>query len=387
LGRPRLAVTADGTGAVSHAGTRLLADLADASTLTGRLSAALGRLARAQTAHDPGRVLADLAVAIADGGECISDIAVLADQPGLFGATASDSTAWRLLDRLTDTDLAQVAAARGAARETAGPSGPNSPARRLPDRAAGRQLPGAGDRHRRHRGDRPRREQAKPTFKHTFGFHPIGAWLDNTGEFLAAILRPANAGSNTAADHIAVLDQAIARIPDQHRHGTPTLVRTDTAGATKAFLTHIAALREQHEDIEFSVGRRTDRLRELIRTTPKAAWIPAVDTDGEPVPYADVAELTGLLPMDMLADYPAGIRIIVRRERPHPGAQLNLFEEADGWRYTASPPPLPPASGNSPTSMPGTAPTPGSKTASAPAKTPAWAGSPRTASPSTKPGS
>src|SRR5260221_10165603 len=95
-GRPRVTVTADGTGGVSHAGARLLADLADASTLTGRVSTALCSLASPQTAHDPGRVLADLAVAIADGAECISDIATLADQRGLFGPVASDSTVWRL---------------------------------------------------------------------------------------------------------------------------------------------------------------------------------------------------------------------------------------------------------------------------------------------------
>jgi hypothetical protein len=75
----------------------------------------------------------------------------------------------------------------------------------------------------------------------------------------------------------------------------------------------------------------------VIARTPKAAWLPAVDTDGEPVEHAHVAELTGLLPAGMLADYPDRMRIIVRRERPHPGAQLNLFEEADGWRYTAFP--------------------------------------------------
>ena len=83
--RPPLVVSADGRGVVSHAGSRLLADLADRSTLTGRLSMALAGLARRRAVHDPRRVLVDLAVAVADGAECISDIAVLADQPGLFG--------------------------------------------------------------------------------------------------------------------------------------------------------------------------------------------------------------------------------------------------------------------------------------------------------------
>jgi len=93
-------VSADGQGVVSHAGSRLLADLAERTTLTGALTDALGRLARPRAVHDPGRVLVDLAVAVADGAECISDIAVLADQPALFGPVASDSTVWRLLNQL-----------------------------------------------------------------------------------------------------------------------------------------------------------------------------------------------------------------------------------------------------------------------------------------------
>jgi Transposase DDE domain group 1 len=128
---------------VSHAGARLLADLADASTLTGHLSGVLAPLAAPQTAHDPGRVLADLAVAIADGAECISDIAVLADQPALFGAVASDSTVWRLLERLDGRRLADVAAVRAAARQAVWAQRAQTTGRAYPPaHAAGRQLPG-----------------------------------------------------------------------------------------------------------------------------------------------------------------------------------------------------------------------------------------------------
>ena len=87
------------------------------------------------------------------------------------------------------------------------------------------------------------KEQAAATFKHTFGYHPILAFLDNSGEFLAGLLRPGNAGANTAADHIAVLDAALEQIPDAHRHGLPVLIRTDGAGCSKAFLAHIRSLR------------------------------------------------------------------------------------------------------------------------------------------------
>jgi hypothetical protein len=332
--RPKLVVTADGRGVVSHAGSRLLADLADRTSLTGRLGEALAGLARPRARHDPGRVLADLAVAVADGAECISDIAVLADQPALFGAVASDSTVWRLLDRLGEPELAAVAAARAAARElvwaqraeTTGAAAP-------PASVAGQQLPGLViDIDASIVLAHSEKERAAATFKGTFGYHPILAFLDNSGEFLAGLLRPGNAGANTATDHIAVLDQALAQIPDPHLHGSPLLVRADGAGCTKAFLAHIRGLRERHA-AEFSVGWAIGgRERLAIDALPAIAWTPAVDADGEPREGADVAELTTLA-ADTLTDYPTGTRILVRRERPHPGAQLSLFEERDGWRY------------------------------------------------------
>jgi hypothetical protein len=117
--RPAVVVSADGAGVVSHAGSRLFADLADRTTLTAQLSAVFAGRVSPQTLHDPGRVLTDLAVSIADGGECISDIATLADQPGLFGPVASDTTCWRVLDAIGESELAAVEAARAAAREVA----------------------------------------------------------------------------------------------------------------------------------------------------------------------------------------------------------------------------------------------------------------------------
>lgn len=117
--RPAVEVSADGAGVVSHAGSPLLADLADRTTLTALLSAVFAGRVAAQAAHDPGRVLTDLAVMIADGGECISDIATLVDQGGVFGSVASDSTCWRTLDAITETDLAAIGEARASAREVA----------------------------------------------------------------------------------------------------------------------------------------------------------------------------------------------------------------------------------------------------------------------------
>jgi Transposase DDE domain group 1 len=339
--RPKITVTADGAGVVSHAGSRLLADLADATTLTGELSEALDGVRGPRPRHDPGRVLIDLAVAIADGAEVICDIAVLADQPVLFGPVASDSTCWRLLDVLDDRRIAAVAAARARAREVAW--------------AQRAEATGAAFGRSRVAGTaglaalvidldahvlvcHSEKEQTAPTFKHTFGYHPLLAFLDNTGEYLAALLRPGNAGSNTAADHITVLDAALAQIPDAYRHGHPILVRADGAGCTKAFLAHIRSVRDSGVSCEFSVGWTiTAREHTAIATLRAGDWTPASDVDGEPRPVdeAAVAEITGLLPAATLVAYPPGTRVIVRRERPHPGAQLDLIEQADGYRYTA----------------------------------------------------
>ena len=334
--RPKLVVSADGRGVVSHAGSRLLAELADRTTLTGELVEALRHVGRPRAVHDPGRVLADLAVAIADGAECISDIAVLADQPGLFGPVASDSTVWRLLDQLGDRELAAVATARAAAREVAWAQRAELTGAAVPPAAVtGQLLPGLViDVDASIVVCHSEKESAAATFKSTFGYHPILAFLDNSGEFLAGLLRPGNAGANTAADHIALLDAALAQLPDRHRHGTPLLVRADGAGCSKAFLGHIRSLRDQAVMTEFTVGWAvTARERDAISRLPARAWTDAIDTDGRPRQGAHVAELTGLLPAWILADYPGGTRVLVRRERPHPGAQLDAFEHRDGWRY------------------------------------------------------
>jgi hypothetical protein len=336
--RPKITVTADGGGVVSHAGTRLLADLADVSTLTGQLSAALGGLFGRRVRHDPGRVLTDLAVAVADGAETISDIAVLADQPGLFGAVASDSTVWRLLAALAEEELAAIAGARAAARHRlwahrAAVTGAAVPAAR----AAGRELPGLViDLDATIVVCHSEKEDAAGTYKGSFGYAPMLAYLANTDEALAGVLRAGNAGPSNAADHITLLDAAVAQLPAEHRYGQPILVRTDSAGCSKAFLAHLHSLGEQGTRCGFSVGWRVgEREHAALALLPDRVWTPAIDTDGDPRDHAGIAEITGVLPARTLTGYPPGTRIIVRRERAHPGAQLRLFEERDGWRYTA----------------------------------------------------
>jgi hypothetical protein len=175
------------------------------------------------------------------------------------------------------------------------------------------------------------KDGAAPTYKSTFGFHPIAVWCDNTGECLAVKLRPGNAGANHAGDHLDVLGEAFAQIPAGHRRHI--LVRADSAAASHQVLDWLQARNTPRRRVEYSIGWRIDAdERAAITALPETAWSPALDADGAVRDGAFVAELTGLL---TLTGWPDGMRVIVRRERPHPGAQLTLFEERDGWRYTA----------------------------------------------------
>ena len=261
-------VTADGVGVVSHAGTALLGGLAERVGLTGWLDeelAAIGGIRRRRGGHPPGRVLSDLAVMIADGGEAIADIAVLTDQPGVHGSVASPATCWRVLRSVADRGQAGLdALARGRVRarerawlaraELTGIAVPPGP-------AAGMDLDYLViDLDATVVVCHSEKEHATPTLEMTFGYHPLLAFLDNTNEALARVLRPGRAGSNTAADHIAVLDAARMQIPETHRHQR-TLVRCDGAGFSHAFLAHL------HRDgLEYSLGWTiSDPLRQGIR--------------------------------------------------------------------------------------------------------------------------
>jgi hypothetical protein len=332
-----ITVTADGRGVASHAGSRLLADLADVTGLPQAFGEALGGLRQRRSRHDPGRVLVDVAVMLADGGEAISDLSVLRDQPDLFGPVASTATAWRVLDSIDQVLLDRMRHARAVARERAWLARTEL-GRELPAATAGgRVLPGLViDVDASLVTCHSEKESAAATFKGGFGYHPLLAFLDNTGEALAGLLRPGNAGSNTAADHITVTDLALAQIPDAERYGCPILIRADGAGATRDWLAHLRDLRNQNLDVEFSVGfTMTHAVQAAIDALPKTAWTPAIETDGSIRDGADIAEITGLLDGLGVAGWPERMRVIVRRERPHPGAQLSLFDQHHGLRYQA----------------------------------------------------
>lgn len=346
--RPKIIVTADGRGVVGHAGARLLADVAEVTGLTSAYSEAFAPLRQRQGGHDPGRVAVDVAVMIADGGEAISDLAVLRDQAALFGAVASNPTAWRVLSTMDSRALDRLRAARAAARETAWAQMCDTHGGIPATTAAGRPVPGlVMDMDASVVICHSDKESATPTWKHTFGYHPLFCFLDNTREALSGMLREGRAGSNTTADHITVLDQALAQIPDHYRHGVPILIRSDSAGCTHRLLAHIRSLREQGVDARFSVGVAiTEPVRRAITTMNEHRpddWIPALDHDGQPRDGAQVCELTGLIPDD---GYPPGTRFIVRREDPHPGAQLSLFDTIEGMRHQVLATDTPPGNGS-----------------------------------------
>ena len=330
-------ITCDGTGVVSHAGTVLLAELADRIGLTATLSEATDSLRERRAGHDPGRVLVDVAVAIADGAVTISDVQALADQQGLHGpagSVASTPTVWRVLAGVANTPgmLAAIRRARAQARDRAWLARGELTGTELPgSRAAGQRIgqvvidldatlvTAYSD-----------KEGARGNFKGGFGYHPLGAWLDNTGEALAALLRPGNAGSNTASDHLTVVEQALSQLPDRWR-SKPILVRADGAGYSHAL---IAALSEQ--GLEFSVGYPvTDAVRDAIAQIPAWAWQEACNADGDLREHADVVEVTKMLDLARWTKTCPDMRVIVRRELPHPGATLDAFEVRDGYRYQA----------------------------------------------------
>jgi len=318
---------------VAHAGGVAVRLLADRVGLTDRLSTALSRRVF-RPVHDRGQVLVDVAVMLAAGGEAIGDIDTLRHQGRVLGPVASAPTVWRALDELTPARLRRVARARAKTRASvwARLPGGRPPASPVAGTALAEEVV-VLDVDATIVVAHSEKEQARATFKGTFGFHPIGVWCDNTNELLAMKLRPGNANANDAADHIQILTEAIAQVPVPHRKHL--LVRADGAGASHALLDWLTEQNAKRgRRVDYSVGFPvTGRVRDAIGLIPGTAWQVAIDADGLVREHADVAELTGLLDAKLLARWPAGMRVIVRREHPHPGAQLSLFEEADGWRY------------------------------------------------------
>jgi hypothetical protein len=322
-----ITASADGTGLPSHAGSMLLLKTLHVTGLDRALSAQLARRRPRRAVHDPGKIVADLAVSLALGGDCLADIAALRAQPELFGPVASDPTVSRLIDRLARDEvkaLKALRAARALARERAwdlaGPAAPGSAGELTPLDLDATIVIAHSD-----------KQYAAPTWKHTFGFHPMTVFADHgagaSGEPLAIVPRPGNAGSNTA-DHIEATRLALAQLPEHRRR--QVLVRTDSGGGTHEFP---AWLTKPGRRLSYSIGfTLTEEVRQAVLRLPKTAWTPAYDADRQVRPGAWVAELTGLL---KLSGWPKGMRVVARKKRPHPGAQLR-FTDVDGCRVTCS---------------------------------------------------
>ena len=316
-------VESGGESLISSGGAALLLKSAQVSGLDRGLSRGLSRWRAARSVHDPGKTVLDLAVAIALGGDCLADAAVVRAQPELFGAVASEPTISRLIDTLGEDSAAAITAirtARAAARAEVW--GHRSP------------LPATGsvvvDLDATLVGAHSEKEGATPNFKRGFGFHPLLAFVDHgaggTGEPLVAMLRPGRANANTAADQIAVLDAALDQLPAQLR--SRVLVRGDSGSGVQLLLWHIHDL-----GLTYSVGFSARQpVQDALAALPKQAWRAALDPDGDRREGAQVAELTRWMPAT-LTGWPPRMRIIARRERPHPGAQLHITD-ADGWRIT-----------------------------------------------------
>jgi Transposase DDE domain group 1 len=315
----KLLVTADGPGQVAHAGSALLAGVADRVGLTRALSVAMAPTRERRSAHDAGVVLRDLVVMLADGGDCLADMGALRDQPDLFGRVASDSTAFRVIDSIDQDCLERLRQAVASARARAWRLGAR-----------------AGRRGKRTRSEltvldldatltsaHSEKEQARGNFKGGYGHHPLLCYLDDSGEGLAGVLRPGNAGSNTAEDHKAVLDLALEQL-DQQALAGEILVRADGAGST-----HELTVYCREASMRFSFGFDLDeRVRQAIVSMPESAWAKAIRADGSEREHSQVCEITDRVD---LSAWPEGSRLIARRTELREGDQQS-FADHDGYR-------------------------------------------------------
>lgn len=306
----KLVVTADGSGQVSHAGSALLVGAADRLGLTRALCEAMASTRERASAHDPGVVLRDLAAMLADGGDCLADLGALRDQIDLFGGVASDSTAFRVIDSIDAACLERLREAVALTRSRAWKLGAR-PTQTVLDVDATLTTAHSD------------KQGAKGNFKGGYGHHPLLCYLDATGEALAGVLRPGNAGSNTAADHVAVLDLALEQL-DQVALEGEILVRADGAGASHELTRYC-----RDANLRFSVGFDLDeRVRDAITALPETAWAKAIRGDASARKHSQVAEITDQVD---LSAWPPGSRLIVRRTQLKDGDQQS-FADHDGYR-------------------------------------------------------
>jgi hypothetical protein len=310
-----------GDQVVAHVGLHALGAFADRLRLGDSLSERVAPRGERAPVHDRGKVLVQTMLMLAGGGEACADIEHLRSQPDLFGSVPSDSTLYRTF---RDVDAATLAGLWEAMSEV------RAAVWRRSSATTGTATVVVDIDSSLHQVHSENKEQTAPNYKGGFGFHPIYCFADATGEALGVLLRPGNAGANTIADHVTVLDQAIAGLPAEvavgHRDGDdPGLVRRavqvrcDSAGCTDF------VWRCRDRNVGFAVVARSNTSIHAAISRIAAddtAWQPALRQDGDERPGAAVVELTDLVD---LTGWPAGTRLIVRREPLHPGAQQSLF--------------------------------------------------------------
>lgn len=262
---PQLSVDTTGDALVSQSGAVILIRTAEKTGLTTALSEALSPWRKPTAQHSPGKIILDLAISLAIGGDCLADIATLREQPAVFGPVASDATVSRLLTALAadrSAALSAINSARAAARKSAW----SHAGEHAPDHTIDAGQPLVIDLDATLVTAHSEKESTAPNFKRGFGFHPLLAFVDHgpdgTGEPLSFLLRPGNAGSNTAADHITVTRQALAQLPFRTSGavGKKVLIRTDGAGGTHAFLQYLTARK-----LSYSVGfTLTDAMAQAV---------------------------------------------------------------------------------------------------------------------------
>ncbi|MGW0885674.1 IS1380 family transposase [Streptomyces sp. NPDC002671] len=309
---PRVRVKGGGSRVVSQAGAVLLVETVRKSGLDAAISAALAPWRKSRTVHDPGKVLLDMALATALDGDCLADVAMLRAEVDVFGPVASDPTVSRLINDLAAAGPKALTAIRMARAEV----------RSRVWELAGEDSPAAG-------GSvmvdidgvlvlaHSEKQDATATWKETFGHHPLVAFVDHgqagSGELVAALLRPGNAGSNTASDHIATTGLALAQLPRHLRRSRQTLIRTDSAGGTHAFLDWLS---RRGRWLSYSAGMTiTDTIHQAVVKIPKKAWTPAYDAGGTERPGAWVAKITDIPDLSTWPkgmSHPAPIRVTCR---------------------------------------------------------------------------
>lgn len=335
---PSVPVAFTGQSLVSHAGVKVLTGFMDALGLRGLCEDRLGQFVPPQARHRPGRIVGSLAAMLAAGGEHVTDLDMLRAAPGLFGHIPSNATVSRFFERTVinpelfthgfETLARQL---RSRAWDAAG--------ERNPAASATAADPLIIDLDATLVTSHSDKENVAGTYKGGYGFAPFVASVDygtgqGTGEILTALLRPGNAGANSADDHIRVFETATAQLPEQLFNdegtldGQKVLVRTDSAGASRKFLWYLHS-----QNVQFSVSYPVPagKAHMVDWIHDKQYWQSALDTEGNDRVDAWVINATDVIGLD---DYPPGTQLFLRAEPLHPGAQPSLLD-ADGHRITA----------------------------------------------------